>query len=433
MSPLRYAWVVQQSSMRIRFGELELDEQRFLLQRSGVRVQIRPKVFDLLVHLVRYRERVVMREELILALWGTTAVGLGSLSGLVNELRQVLGEAGRGPSSIRTVHARGYQFVAAIESAESATPTWPGGDADAAVDALRDVQIGEGRWPFEAVMGPIRASFARVATLGARAVLVEGPSRSDRSRLLDDASVSIAHAGFEILRLRAVTRSGNRPTVLVDRMIDALIECHGIDVIRSAIPVRAHALLERSLRTETKHAARPSNPLAARQVEEGIWRSAAELLCELARRRSIALVVDELDLTGAAATPMVSALLRLLGKARVFILATLTAPAVGEPEAGAKEAERRIVHVQLAQPDCGQGSDLFRSPGVVSLPTVLVDTLVAHVREGNVSIESVAGWLRAEREREEGAATGPSVAIIERRMRRVEPDTTLCRPRLSTV
>ena len=70
--------------MRIRFGQLELDEQRFLLQRDGVRLQVRPKVFDLLVHLIRYRERVVLREELILALWGTTAVGPGSLSGLVN-------------------------------------------------------------------------------------------------------------------------------------------------------------------------------------------------------------------------------------------------------------------------------------------------------------------------------------------------------------
>ena len=101
--------------MKIRFGQFELDEQRCLLQRDRVRLEVRPKVFDLLVHLVRNNQRVVLREELVMALWGTTAVGLGSLSGLVNELRQVLGESGRGASSIRTVHARGYQFVAEIE------------------------------------------------------------------------------------------------------------------------------------------------------------------------------------------------------------------------------------------------------------------------------------------------------------------------------
>jgi DNA-binding winged helix-turn-helix (wHTH) protein len=422
--------MVQLSLMRIRFGELELDEQRFLLQRDGVRVQIRPKVFELLVHLIRYRDRVVMREELIMALWGTTAVGLGSLSGLVNELRQVLGEAGRGPSSIRTVHARGYQFVAAIESHEPARPAPAGDDADATVDGLRYGDVGESPWHFEAVMGPIRASYARVAMIGAQAVFVEGKSRSGRCRVLDDAIVSIAHAGFEIHRLPVVTRSENPPTVLVDRLIGALIECHGLDAIRSAIPPRAHALLERSCCAEMAHAAQPPDPLAARQVEEGVWRSTAELLCELARRRPIALIVDELDPTGAAATPIISALLRLLGKARVFILATLTTPAAGEPEAVAEEAEGRIVRVQLAQSDHSQGTDQFKSRTAAPLPKVLVDTLVAHVREGNVSIESIARWLRAERAREEGTATGPSVPISEGRMRRVEPDTALRRPRM---
>ncbi|MAG34609.1 MAG: hypothetical protein CL908_27385 [Deltaproteobacteria bacterium] len=102
--------------MRIRFGEFELDEERFLLSRDGERVAVRPKVFDLLTHLIRERERVVLREELMGLLWGTTAVCVGSLSGLVNELRNALGEQARGRSSIRTVHARGYQFVASVET-----------------------------------------------------------------------------------------------------------------------------------------------------------------------------------------------------------------------------------------------------------------------------------------------------------------------------
>lgn len=104
--------------MRIQFGSYWLDDQRFILERDGFRVSIRPKVFDLLAYLVRERDRVVPREELVEALWGGSAVGMGSLSGLVNELRKLLGEGGRGPSSIRTVHARGYQFVAEVDSLE---------------------------------------------------------------------------------------------------------------------------------------------------------------------------------------------------------------------------------------------------------------------------------------------------------------------------
>jgi DNA-binding winged helix-turn-helix (wHTH) protein len=100
--------------MQIRFADIELDTLGYLLQRAGRRVPLRPKVFDLLIHLALNRERVVPRDELVALLWGQTVVGTGSLSGLVNELRAALGERGGAGSSIRTVHARGYQFVAEV-------------------------------------------------------------------------------------------------------------------------------------------------------------------------------------------------------------------------------------------------------------------------------------------------------------------------------
>ncbi len=100
--------------MQIYFADMRLDTLRFLLSRSGSRVPLRPKAFDLLIYLVDHRDRVIPRLELVSLLWGETVVGSGSLSGLVNELRTALGEQGDSGSSIRTVHARGYQFVADV-------------------------------------------------------------------------------------------------------------------------------------------------------------------------------------------------------------------------------------------------------------------------------------------------------------------------------
>jgi hypothetical protein len=57
----------------------------------------------------------------------------------VNELRQALGESGRGISSIRTVHARGYQFVARIEIVDGALPL-PSPLADALIAHVRDAE-----------------------------------------------------------------------------------------------------------------------------------------------------------------------------------------------------------------------------------------------------------------------------------------------------
>jgi DNA-binding winged helix-turn-helix (wHTH) protein len=433
--------------MHIRFGQLELDEQRFLLQRDGVRLRVRPKVFDLLVHLIRYRERVVLREELILALWGTTAVGLGSLSGLVNELRQVLGEAGRGPSSIRTVHARGYQFVAAVEPREDARMVRPGADALADVDEARDATLVARNAHFDSAMGPIRESFARVSRVGARAVLVESPSLSHRSRLLDHASASISSAGFEIHRLPLVPSDENHATALVGRLLGSLIERYGIDAIRSAIPVRAREIRDHLPSTvtspktpktsnapsaSTARITRPRDPIAARQYDERVWRSAAELLGEFSRSRPVALVVDDLDLTGAAAAPVVSTFLHLLGNARVFILGTLSAIGIGEPMGIATGSEERITIVRLAPLDRCELDDGHESHEVVDLPTVLRDALEAHIRDGRISLESVASWLRAERDRTDQVSKTSSSPTSERRMRRVEPDTSLRRSRLGT-
>lgn len=101
--------------MRIRFADLQLDADRFVLERGGARIPLRPKVFDLLIYLVRHRNRVVSRDELVRMLWGGTTVGPGSLSGLVNELRNAIDRRDERASSIRTVHARGYQFVAEVQ------------------------------------------------------------------------------------------------------------------------------------------------------------------------------------------------------------------------------------------------------------------------------------------------------------------------------
>jgi DNA-binding winged helix-turn-helix (wHTH) protein len=70
--------------IRIRFGTFKLDERCWVLENAGEAVALRPKAFELLLHLARHRDRVVRREELIEVVWGGTRVGAGSLAGLVN-------------------------------------------------------------------------------------------------------------------------------------------------------------------------------------------------------------------------------------------------------------------------------------------------------------------------------------------------------------
>ncbi len=56
--------------MRFEFAQHSLDIDRRELWRRGERIAIEPQVFDLLVFLVRNRERVLSRDDLIAEVWG---------------------------------------------------------------------------------------------------------------------------------------------------------------------------------------------------------------------------------------------------------------------------------------------------------------------------------------------------------------------------
>jgi DNA-binding winged helix-turn-helix (wHTH) protein len=55
--------------MILAFGDFELDAELYALRRRGRPVKLEPKVFDVLLFLLRHRARVVTKEELLDALW----------------------------------------------------------------------------------------------------------------------------------------------------------------------------------------------------------------------------------------------------------------------------------------------------------------------------------------------------------------------------
>lgn len=56
--------------MLYSFENVILDTQRRELRRGGAPIAVQPQVFDLLEYLIRNRERVVSKEDLIADIWG---------------------------------------------------------------------------------------------------------------------------------------------------------------------------------------------------------------------------------------------------------------------------------------------------------------------------------------------------------------------------
>jgi DNA-binding winged helix-turn-helix (wHTH) protein/tetratricopeptide (TPR) repeat protein len=95
-------------------GEFVVDTARFRITQGDTTVAVEPKVFDLLVHLIRNRDRVLTREQLFEAVWDGREVSDATLSNHVAGARRVLGDSGELQRTIQTVRGRGYQFVAPV-------------------------------------------------------------------------------------------------------------------------------------------------------------------------------------------------------------------------------------------------------------------------------------------------------------------------------
>lgn len=94
------------------FGEFQLDPARFQLSRCGAPVRLEPQVLSLLIHLVRHRDRMVTKDEIVAAVWKGRAVSDASISSRIRSARRATGDDGTRQAVIRTVHGRGFRFVA---------------------------------------------------------------------------------------------------------------------------------------------------------------------------------------------------------------------------------------------------------------------------------------------------------------------------------
>ena len=107
-------------------------------------------MFDLLVYLIRHRDRVVTREELFREVWDGREVSDATLSNHVKSARKILGDSGELQRTIQTIRGRGYQFIAPVtvipEGAGAETRRRQPQPAASAVRQPRRAAPGDCRW-----------------------------------------------------------------------------------------------------------------------------------------------------------------------------------------------------------------------------------------------------------------------------------------------
>jgi TolB-like protein len=100
--------------LRYFFEEYVLDTDRRELHRGADVVSIPPQVFDLLDYLIRHRERVVSKDDLIHTIWNGRIVSDAALTTRLNAARNAIGDTGEKQHLIKTLPRKGLRFVGAV-------------------------------------------------------------------------------------------------------------------------------------------------------------------------------------------------------------------------------------------------------------------------------------------------------------------------------
>jgi TolB-like protein/Tfp pilus assembly protein PilF len=100
--------------LRYIFENYAFDTDRRELHRGNDVVSIGPQVFDMLDYLIRNRERVVGKDELVKVIWNGRIVSEAALTTRMNAVRSAVGDSGEEQRLIKTFPRKGFRFIGPV-------------------------------------------------------------------------------------------------------------------------------------------------------------------------------------------------------------------------------------------------------------------------------------------------------------------------------
>lgn len=188
------------SALRYVSHEVVLEPERWLVRLGERTVTPEPKVFELLCYLMRHPGRVVAKGELLDALWGGDVVGESVLTRCVSCARKLLADDSKTPRFIRTLHGRGYEFIAPVSALATGAPTASAAEGASPAESVEVEARTEAERGFVGRRSEARFLSDAIRKLGPEPrdfVLVSGEAGIGKTRLLHEATRNIP-AGVEL-------------------------------------------------------------------------------------------------------------------------------------------------------------------------------------------------------------------------------------------
>lgn len=299
------------------FADCELDEQLFQLRRRGEIVAIEPKVFDVLLYLLRHRDRVVTKDELFDTVWAGQAVSESVLPKCINVARRAVGDESAEQQIIRTVHGRGYRFVAAVtprETAQEETPT-----SGAPVEGRPGAPF-VGRAP---VLERLRDALTVVSAGRGQVHLVAGEPGIGKTRVVDELA-ALAREQRALVAVGRAYEGDGAPAFwpwlqILRTCVDAL-EASSLTPLMGAGAADIAALLP-DVRARIRGLPRPE-PIEAESARFRLFESVTTFLQRVAARQVLVIVLDDLHWADEASLRLLRFVAGGVNAARILLVGT---------------------------------------------------------------------------------------------------------------
>lgn len=303
----------------LAFGEFEADLELFELRRYGAVVEISPRNFDILLYLIRFRDRVVSKSELRENVWQAQALSPSAIPTAVLALRKALGDEADSARHIATVRGRGYRFVAELkEMAQQESEAAARPDQKEVPRGSRAAFVGR-----EPELAAIAAAFGRSMAGAPQVVLLSGEAGIGKTRTAEEFAARARGGGAIVLVGRCREGEGAPafwPWVQVVRSVFELAEPAALENdFRRLAPVLAQMLPEVGDRFPGLESA-PS--LEAEAARFRLFDTVTMLLRKVGSKQPVVVLLDDLHRADPASLQLLRFVARELRDARVLLLAT---------------------------------------------------------------------------------------------------------------
>jgi DNA-binding winged helix-turn-helix (wHTH) protein/tetratricopeptide (TPR) repeat protein len=382
--------------MIYEFDQCVLDTSKAELSFQGGLVHVEPQVLAVLTHLLENRERMVTKIELLDEIWGDRFVSESALTSRIKLARKACGDSGRDQHVIKTVHGRGYRFVADVEERVDAGPSAPVATLAGHERSMVGAGGVVGR---ESELTVLEAAVQAAAAGSKAAVFVTGEPGVGKTTLVAElVERGDGLDGWFVVRGRCIRARGGQVEPYF-ALLDALSELSRSepDAVRDALDRAAPTWLAQLPSLADEATAERLERRLLGSSPHRMLREGADAIEELARERAVLVLVEDLQWADEQTLDVLDLLARRAAPVRLVLIATArTDPGPHRELVDDLATSGAATHLELGGLDLdGVASLLAERLHVDEVPGSLVD--IAARRSSGIPLfvqEITTAWRR---------------------------------------